>query len=249
MPNNTTTKGRGDTSPYVHQNKKLDFKIDIGELPWTPRQREFIQLAQRKDVKAIFCKGPAGTAKTILAVYTMLGALNDKKISDITYIRPIVESSANPLGHLPGTIDDKIGPYTIPFQDKCAELLNKTTVERLIREERITTQAINFLRGQHFAVKGIIVDEAQNANMRDLTTILTRIGEFTKLMILGDPKQSDVFKGKENDFTKMFNTFDDQESKDQGIHTFTFTHDDIVRSDFVKFVVKKLELNDETIDL
>jgi phosphate starvation-inducible protein PhoH len=72
-----------------------------------------------------------------------------------------------------------------------------------------------------------------------LTTLITRVGEFSKVFILGDPDQSDI-NGKSG-FMKIMNAFDDVESKENGIYTFKFTEEDIVRSSLVKYIVKKLK--------
>lgn len=181
------------------------------------------------------------THNTIVAVYAALKALLEKKISEVVYIRAAVESSSQSLGHLPGEIGDKMGPYTVPFEEKLSELLEGGTLKRLSDDNRLQTYAINYLRGLHFAVKGIIVDEAQNATLKELVTIITRMGEFSKLIVCGDPKQSDLKNGNKHDFEKLIAMFSDQESQDAGIHVFEFTKEDIVRSEFVKFVVGKLE--------
>ena len=75
--------------------------------------------------------------------------------------------------------------------------------------------------------------------VKELTTLITRVGEFSKVFILGDPDQSDI-NGKSG-FVKIMNAFDDDESKENGIYTFKFTEDDIVRSGLVKYIVKKLK--------
>ena len=74
---------------------------------------------------------------------------------------------------------------------------------------------------------------------KELVTLVTRIGEFSKVFILGDPDQSDI-NGKSG-FLKMMNSFDDNESRENGIHTFKFDEDDIVRSALVRFIIKKLK--------
>jgi len=84
------------------------------------------------------------------------------------------------------------------------------------------------------------MDEAQNSTAKEITTLLTRVGYFSKLFICGDPRQSDI-NGKSG-FETMCKVFDDAESKEQGIHVFYLSEEDIVRSEIVKFIVKKLNL-------
>ena len=162
---------------------------------------------------------------------------HDKKVSELIYIRTAVESSDSKLGFLPGEMDDKMSPYIQPLVDKLEELLQKHDIDKLKKEERIHGAPINFLRGLNWNAKCIVADEAQNMTYKELFTLITRIGEFNKVFILGDPDQSDI-NGKSG-FVKMMSKFDDDESKQNGIHTFKLTDLDIVRSALVQFIMKK----------
>ena len=125
------------------------------------------------------------------------------------------------------------------------KLINATDqLEKLKKEERIHGFPVNFLRGLNWNAKCIIADEAQNMTYKELVTLVTRVGEFSKVFILGDPEQSDI-NGKSG-FLKMAQTFSDDESKSNGIHFFEFNEDDIVRSELVKFIIKKLKQNKGT---
>ena len=84
------------------------------------------------------------------------------------------------------------------------------------------------------------MDEAQNSTKKELTTLLTRVGHFSKLFVCGDPMQSDI-NGKSG-FAEICNIFSDEESAKNGIHVFYLTEEDIVRSELVKYIVKKLNL-------
>jgi phosphate starvation-inducible protein PhoH len=98
---------------------------------------------------------------------------------------------------------------------------------------------VNFVRGLTFRDSVVIVDESQNLTFQELTTILTRFGENSKYIVIGDSFQSDI--GAKNGFTKIRNAFNDDESESQGIHSFIFTENEVVRSQILKFIVKKLE--------
>ena len=100
---------------------------------------------------------------------------------------------------------------------------------------------VNFARGMSWNAKFIILDEAQNCTQKEITTVMTRLGPHSKLFILADPMQTDLKNGSVGAFEKMFNVFTDQESQAQGIHTFTFDEDDIMRSPLVRYVTKKLK--------
>lgn len=228
-----------DTSPHVHQRGKLKIELSIRDLDWTDNQKTLIELAMAKGVKVVFITGPAGTSKTLLAAYCALHLLNDKKISDIIYLRSAVESSDAKLGFLPGTADDKLSFYNLPFWDKLDELLPKGQIDALKKEERVHCFPINYIRGLSWNAKAIILDEAQNSSQREIITALTRLGEFTHLFVLADPFQSDLQHGR-GGFSKLIETFNDDDSLENGIVTFAFNEDDVMRSAIVKFIVKKL---------
>ena len=128
-----------------------------------------------------------------------------------------------------------------PLEDKLDELLPPTTpiAEELIQSGRIQAMPINFLRGANWINKIIIADESQNFTFKELVTLITRIGENSKLIICGDMMQSDI-NGKTG-FYDMIKLFDCEESRDRGIHCFRFTEDDILRSKILKYIVQKLK--------
>ncbi|REK56927.1 MAG: hypothetical protein DWQ49_09470 [Bacteroidetes bacterium] len=233
------SKKRADNSPYVHQRRKVELDLKIGELPWTPKQMEFIRLAQMKETKVMFVSGPAGVSKTILAAYCALHFLNDKKVSDILYLRSVVESSTSKMGFLPGLIEEKISPYLQPLMDKLDELLYKPDVKKITDSGRVDGRPINYLRGAHWAGKCVVLDEAQNCDKKELTTIMTRIGEFCKVFILGDPMQSDI-NGR-TAFEPFCEAFDSIEAQERGIHVFRFSTEDIVRSEILKYIVSIID--------
>ena len=226
-----------DTSPKVHQNEKIRQSVRIDERSLTPKQIELLNLLQNKTTKLVFISGPAGTSKTYTSILAGLNLLNQKRVSEIVYVRSIVESSDSKLGFLPGEMDEKMSPYIQPLIDKLEELLPKHDIDKLKKEERIHGFPINFLRGLSWNAKCIVADEAQNMTKKELTTLITRVGEFSKLFICGDPDQSDI-NGKSG-FVPMMNIFDDEESRNNGIYVFKFDEEDIVRSGLVKFILKK----------
>lgn len=218
--------------------------LKVKEFPWTPKQREFFKIALSDDTKIMFVNGPAGTSKTLLSVYCGLKLLNKKVISDIMYLRSAVESSDRSLGYLPGSAEDKLRFYNLPFLDKLEELLSETRTERLEKENRISMFPVNFARGMNWTSKCIIFDEVQNSSVKEITTVLTRMGKHSRCFLLADPMQSDL-RTKDCAFQNMFDEFSDEESRDMGIRTFEFTEDDIMRSELVKFLIKKFKnLND-----
>jgi predicted ribonuclease YlaK len=104
-------------------------QIKLKQFPWTQKQKDFFKLALHPDTKIVLVNGPAGTSKTLLATYCALQLLNMKTISDIMYLRSAVESSDRSLGYLPGSAEEKLRFFNLPFLDKLDELLESTRVE------------------------------------------------------------------------------------------------------------------------
>jgi phosphate starvation-inducible protein PhoH len=216
-------------------------QIKLHQFPWTDKQKEFFKIALHPSTKIVFVEGPAGTSKTLLSVYCGLQLLNMKVSSDIMYLRSAVESSDKSLGFLPGSAEEKLRFYNLPFLDKLDELLLDTKAEKLEDEGRVSMFPVNFARGMNWKDKCVILDEAQNSTTKEITTVLTRLGENSRCFILADPLQTDLRNGNGGAFEKMFKLFSDDESANHGIYNFKFDEEDIMRSELVKFLVKKLK--------
>lgn len=229
-----------DKSPYIHQRNRIDHHLNILQRQLTDKQKNFIELALDKKAKLILVSGPAGTTKTYLSVLAALMLMNEKKISDILYIRSVVESADAKMGTLPGEADDKLSPYKRPLIDKLDELLPKEDIQFLIRDDRIEGLPIGYLRGLNWNAKAVIGDEMQNCTRKELITLMTRAGEFSKVFLCGDPQQSDI--GNKSGFMDIYSLFNDDQSKEHGIYTFEFTEEDILRSTLVKFIVSKVKI-------
>ena len=229
-----------DTSPYIFQREKISLDLNIRELPWTEKQKSIIKLFLDKNTKALFLKGVAGTSKTLTAMYCGLQLLNKRRVSDLILVRSAVESSDAKLGYLPGDIDSKISVYMTPFQDKFNELLPKPQIIALEKDQRLISCPISYARGLHFAAKFVCVDEMQNLSRKEILLILSRIGEYSKVFLCGDPDQSDLPPGRSG-FTEAYELFNNEESRQQGIYCMEFTEEDIVRSEFCKFITQKFK--------
>lgn len=228
-----------DRTQKVDQRDKIKQDFSIKTFEWTEKQKQFIELALNKESKIIFLNGPAGSSKTLLSCFIALKLLKDKKVSDLIYIRSVIESASRSLGYLKGEIDQKFEPYLMPLHDKLNELLYRADIDKLFNDNRIIASPINFIRGANYNAKIILVEEAQNFEFRELVTAMTRIGKFSKMIILGDSMQSDI--NSKSGFKKMFDLFNDKESQNNGIFCFEFTKDDIMRAEFLKFVLERIE--------
>lgn len=212
-------------------------KFKSRKFKFTPKQKIFLDILLDEETKIIFCSGPAGSSKTYMSLYGCLQLMQADPEKDLLYIRSIAESADKGLGALPGDIAEKFDPFLMPLYDKLEEIIHEGDAAFLKNNGRIGAAPINFLRGASWQNKLIVADEAQNFTSKELTTLITRIGENTKIIICGDFMQSDIQK---TGFRHMFDLFNDDESSSNGIRSFKFNESDIVRSEILKFIIARL---------
>lgn len=222
--------------------KQLGHKVRFKEksFNFSQNQINFLKTALDPQTKLLFLAGPAGTAKTYMAVYSALQMMIDADLTKgILYIRSIAESAQRSMGALPGSLDEKFAVFATPFYDKLDEMLNATDIKLLKEKNMFECIPVNYIRGANWNDTIVILDEAQNFSYNELLTSLTRIGENSKIIICGDTMQSDI---SNSGFSDMYKVFDDEESVENGVICKKFTTDDIKRSEIVKFIVSKLQI-------
>lgn len=209
------------------------------QLTSTENQTNFYHLILHNKTNMVFVDGPAGSSKTYIGVYGAMELLKEGIVDQIIYIRSVVESSSRSIGALPGELDEKFGPYTLPLMDKLYEITDKASADLLLKNEYVKAIPVNFVRGLTFHNSVVIVDEAQNLNRSELTTLLTRFGRNSKYIICGDAKQSDI---RDSGFEKVFTLFDTEFSRKNDIHCLKFENFDIVRSPILKHITQVLSV-------
>jgi phosphate starvation-inducible protein PhoH len=222
----------------IKKNTFLDFNIQQ-KYVLTPVHDNFLETCFKEACKISLIDGPAGSAKTYLSVYIALQLLRTHKIDEIIYIRSVVESASKSMGSLPGEVEEKFLPWSLPLMEKLNELIDKPTITNLMSDNFIKCVPVNYTRGLTFKNACVIVDEAQNLTKEELTTILTRFGQESKYMVVGDTRQSDI--GNKTGFKSIYNAFTTEESIKHGIFGFEFTELEIVRSELLKYIVKVLD--------
>lgn len=215
-----------------------NFKIH-NEFKLTDVHNSFMEMTLYRDTKMVFVDGPAGSAKSYLAVYSALQMLQRKQINQIVYIRSIIESASRSMGSLPGELQDKFYPWSLPLMEKLDELVGPKIGGELMRNNYVKCMPVNFVRGLTFRDSVVIVDESQNMTSEEITACITRFGENSKYIVIGDSFQSDI--GHKSGFSRIRQAFDDEESESNGIHSFIFTENEVVRSNILRFIVRKLE--------
>ena len=186
----------------------------------------------------MFLLGPAGTAKTFLASAFAIKEVLDKTKRKIVLTRPIVEAGEK-LGFLPGNADEKINPYIIPIYDCMQKLMggmNKEEFEHFIANY-IELAPIAFMRGRTFENSVCIFDEAQNATEAQIILFLTRFGKNSKLIITGDPTQSDLYSDGNTPLMDIVNKI----SSIPGIAVINFKNNEIVRHPLIAEILKKVK--------
>lgn len=159
----------------------MEFKNTAQKLAWSAFEQHDV----------LFMIGPAGCGKSHLAVAFAISEILAKKKKRIVLTRPIVEAGEN-LGFLPGTLEDKVNPYMLPMYDCLGKLVGWEGPEREKINRCIDIAPVAYLRGRTFTDSICIFDEAQNATYAQLLLFLTRFGDNSKIIITGDPKQSDL---------------------------------------------------------
>jgi PhoH-like ATPase len=158
-----------------------------------------IDLLLDDSIKLVTLIGKAGSGKTLLSVAAGLNlVLEKKKYKSLVICRPVVPVG-NDLGFLPGTKEEKLEPWIAPIKDNLRHLLfsgrkgklNEETLQNYFDNGIIEVEAITYLRGRSIADALIIIDEAQNLTAHELKTIITRVGDNTKIILTGDVEQID----------------------------------------------------------
>lgn len=217
---------------------RIEFKPR--EFNFSERQQEVLKCLLSEETKIVFLSGPSGTSKTFLAVYAALHLLDRDYSKNILYIRTVQESGSKGLGYLPGDQDSKFGPFQIPLEEKCEEIIEDSCVKTLFAEEKLQAIPVNFIRGQSWKNKVVVFDEIQNGSHKEITAAITRLGKGSKIIFCGDNAQIDMSTDKSG-FADFVRAFSDQESRERGIFHFKFGVEDIVREELLKFIIPRIE--------
>ena len=238
--------GVGLTAKQMKRKKPINADMLRDIEPLTENQQKLFE--SYSEGKNIIAYGAAGTGKTFITLYNALCDVLDPSppYEKIYIVRSLV--STREIGFLPGDHEDKSTLYQIPYKNMVKymfELPSAADFEMLYgnlkAQETISFWSTSFIRGTTFDRAIIIVDEFQNLNFHELDSIMTRVGENTKIMFCGDATQTDLIKQNERngivDFMRVLRLM-------SSIDIIEFGVEDIVRSGLVKeFILAKMELN------
>tara|TARA_B100001287_G_scaffold144947_1_gene121956 strand:+ start:1287 stop:1970 length:684 start_codon:yes stop_codon:yes gene_type:complete len=196
-------------------------------------QRDYVGIIDNNDIT--FCYGPAGTSKTFTACYTALKMLQEKQIKEIILCKPIQEAGEK-LGHLPGGIEEKVDPYMKSYKSNIEKIIGIELTKTLFDKKVIRFEPLAYMRGDTFDDALMVLDEAQNANFKQLMLFVTRMGRNSKVVVTGDVSQADIAASQVSlpDFIKLIEDV-------KGVGTHIFTETDIVRAKILQEVVVRYD--------
>lgn len=206
------------------QEQPLLSSQDFNHIKFTDSQLKFFKAINKNFLTV--CTGPAGTAKTFVACYAALDLIAKGTHKRIVLARPAVEAGEN-LGFLPGTIDEKIAPYMEGYISNMEKILkSKDKIKLMVDKKAIDMQPLAFMRSRTYDDTILILDEAQNADLRQIMLVVTRMGQNSRIIICGDITQWDI-KNRRKDLLVF------SEKIAGGVNecgSFEFTREDIVRN-------------------
>ena len=237
--------GTGMTAKQMRRKKPYNSEMMVDVQPITTNQKH--AFASYQEGKNLFLYGAAGTGKTFITLFNALGDVLDPHTpyDKIYIVRSLV--STREIGFLPGDHEDKSALYQIPYKNMVKYMFELPTDNEfemlwgnLKTQESVTFWSTSFIRGTTLDNSIVIVDESQNLNFHELDSIITRVGEETKIMFCGDAAQTDLIKTNEKngilDFQRIITRMPEFDLIEFGM-------DDIVRSGLVKsYITSKVEL-------
>jgi phosphate starvation-inducible protein PhoH and related proteins len=160
--------------------------------PRSPNQLGYIRALEKHEL--VFALGPAGTGKTYLAVAMAVSFLKQRRAERIILSRPAVEAGEK-LGFLPGTLEEKVDPYLRPLYDALHDMLPDGKLQQKMGNGQIEIAPLAYMRGRTLSNAFVILDEAQNTTPSQMKMFLTRLGENSRMVVTGDPTQTDLPPG------------------------------------------------------
>ena len=215
---------KGQNSVQVRKAFHLEFRNVAQKMAWTGFEQHHV----------LFLLGPAGTGKTHLAAAFAISQLLDKRCKRIVMTRPIVEAGGENLGFLPGDPNMKVHPYMLPLYDEIGKLVGWEGPDRERVDRVLEIAPLAYMRGRTFDDAVCILDEAQNCTYGQIKLFLTRFGENSKIIVTGDPQQSDRPPP-----VAILEAVEELKSE-QGIGVVEFSNDHIVRHPLVARILAKM---------
>lgn len=226
-------KGTKQTLEYIEQPEKLHVKTIKCK---NTRQKEFLKTIEDKEVT--ICNGLAGSGKTYVALYYALKALEKGQYDKVVLVKSVTTLDQEDVGFLPGDIAQKMDPFMYSYYGNIDKIIGEEWRKRLVKEGKIQIQPLAYIRGINIDNAVCIIDECQNLYLDAFKSIITRIGENSKYIILGDCQQIDRRHKKASILEKILDLFKDSDY----VGTVEFQPEDCVRNPIIPKILDKLKL-------
>lgn len=234
--NRTKHKQRSNDSAYLNgptRTVEPRKKQNVHIVPRNNTQREYLAKLENPAKDIVLAVGSAGSGKTTLAVQTGIKRLKDGTVKKLIVTRPAVSVDED-LGFLPGTIEEKMAPWTRPVMDVLLEYFYSYEIESMLKEGVIELAPLAYMRGRNFVDAFVIAEEIQCATESQVKMLLTRLSSGSKMVITGDLRQAD--RGDENGLLDFCNRIKDKPLKH--IDIVVFDVKDVERHNAVKEVLR-----------
>jgi phosphate starvation-inducible PhoH-like protein len=217
-----------DFQPYLPAKKQ---RVIINAR--NANQKSYLSKLYSESTSIVLAIGPAGTGKTMLAVQYGIKLFQEGVVDKIVVTRPAVSVDED-LGFLPGTLNEKMAPWTRPIFDVFSEYYQTKDIAKMLEDGTIEISPLAYMRGRTFKNAYIIADECQNTTVNQMKMLLTRLGEGSKMVVTGDLAQADRLS--DNGLIDFCNLLEQKEYLEH-IDIIRFDHKDIERHNAVKEVL------------
>ena len=223
-------QNRANVLPFKQYLPQVSKQVNI--VPKNVNQESYLLklLDPAKDI--VFGIGPAGTGKTLLAVQVAVKMFKEKQVNKIVVTRPVVSVDED-IGFLPGSLEEKMAPWTIPIFDVFKLYFTTNDIRNMLYEGIIEISPLAYMSGRTFHNSYIVADEMQNASVNQMKMLLTRIGKHSKLAVTGDLHQTD--RPRDNGLSDFIHKLNETSSK--YIDIVNFVKKDVLRNKAVQEVL------------
>ena len=224
------------STPEIVVDKNI---ITLPPLKCKNKKQKFLREEIRKH-DVVICDGCAGSGKTYITLYEGVYQMLCKNYDKVILCKSVISTPDQNIGYIPGSVEEKMDPYIISYKGNLEKMLNKEEhVKRLFNDKKIEVLPLSYIRGITLDNAYIIIDESQNISMELFKSIITRIGENSKMIFLGDIEQVDFDsdkKRKNSALQHIINIFKD----DTDVATVHFEDSECVRNPIIPKILDKL---------
>lgn len=209
----------------------------------TPGQKELLKSIKENQIT--ICSGRAGSGKTYVTSAQSVKFLKEGRFKKIILIKSVVTLKNEEIGYLKGSLEEKLNPFIGSFIDNFDKLIGKHSFDQMRIDGSIEVVPIAFARGRTLDNSFIIIDEAQNIDIDNMKSLMTRIGENSKMIILGDVKQKDIKNKKLSSLEIIIEKFNNV--PDFGTVKL-YSENDVVRNPIIKIIEDRFDEIEESMN-